>query len=173
MRRLEEQGPVAIARLKSGPEARRAALAAIALKRAWTKSTARIGSALADARFGAFFADVAEARGRPAGCAVTTMRCNDAVAAIAIDVTCGERRAAHLIAHAAALNHLSPGTLMLQEWIRAASAERIATFDLLAPAYAYKGDWADATVASTTMPAASPGGARPTPGSISPGCGRF
>ena len=34
----------------------------------------------------------------------------------------------------------------MQEWIRAASAERIASFDLLAPAYAYKGEWADASM---------------------------
>ena len=45
------------------------------------------------------------------------------------------------------LDPFSPGTLLLQEWIRGASADAIATFDLLAPAYAYKSDWADATVA--------------------------
>jgi hypothetical protein len=33
---------------------------------------------LADARFAAFCAEVAEARQRPAGCAVTTLRGNDA-----------------------------------------------------------------------------------------------
>jgi CelD/BcsL family acetyltransferase involved in cellulose biosynthesis len=72
------------------------------------------------------------------------LRCQDAVASVAIDVTCGRHRPAHVIVHDPALKHLSPGTLLLQEWIRAASAERIATFDLLAPAYADKGDRADA-----------------------------
>jgi CelD/BcsL family acetyltransferase involved in cellulose biosynthesis len=147
MRRLEERGPVLITRHAGGAEARSAALAALALKRAWTQSTARIATSLADRRFGAFFADVADGCGRPAGCAVTTLRCRDAVASIAIDITCGKRRAAHIIAHDPALKHLSPGTLLLQEWIRGASAERIATFDLLAPAYPYKKDWADAAVA--------------------------
>src|SRR5262249_8918299 len=48
MRRLEEQGPVLITRHTGGTEARSAALAALALKRAWTRSTARIASSLAD-----------------------------------------------------------------------------------------------------------------------------
>jgi CelD/BcsL family acetyltransferase involved in cellulose biosynthesis len=147
MRRLEEQGPVLITRHAGGAQARSAALAALALKRAWTQSTARLAASLADHRFSAFFADVADGCGRPAGCAVTTLRSRDAVASIAIDVTCGRRRAAHIIVHDPALKHLSPGTLLLQEWIRGAGAERIATFDLLAPAYAYKQDWADAAIA--------------------------
>jgi len=44
--------------------------------------------------------------------------------------------------------------------------------DPLAPAYAYKGDWADAPCRLATMPAASPGWARSTPGSISARCAR-
>ncbi|HEU0157690.1 MAG TPA: GNAT family N-acetyltransferase [Hyphomicrobiaceae bacterium] len=146
LRRLEEQGAVVVTRHAGGSEARDAARAAIALKRAWTHTTARLAPALADPRFGAFFADVADGGSRPAGCAVTMLRCQDAVAGIAIDVTCRGHRAAHIIVHDPALKHLSPGTLLLREWIRAASAERIATFDLLAPAYAYKGDWADASM---------------------------
>jgi len=147
MRRLEEQGSIHIVRHQRGREARAAALEAIALKRAWTNASLRLAPSLEDARFAAFFADVAEARRRPAGCAVTTMRCNDVIASIAIDVSCARRRAAHVIVHDQRFQRLSPGTLLLQEWIRAASAEGIATFDLLAPAYAYKEDWADAGVA--------------------------
>jgi CelD/BcsL family acetyltransferase involved in cellulose biosynthesis len=147
MRRLEEQGSIHIVRHQRGSEARAAALEAIALKRAWTNASLRLAPSLADARFAAFFADVAEARRRPAGCAVTTMRCNGVIASVAIDVTCARRRAAHVIVHDQRFQRLSPGTLLLQEWIRAASAEGIATFDLLAPAYAYKDDWADAGVA--------------------------
>jgi CelD/BcsL family acetyltransferase involved in cellulose biosynthesis len=147
MRRLEEHGSIQIVRHRGGSEARAAALGAIALKRAWTQASLRVAPSLADARFAAFFADVAEARQRPAGCAVTTMRCNNVIASIAIDVSCAERRAAHIIVHDPAFQRLSPGTLLLQEWIRTASAEGIATFDLLAPAYAYKDDWADTGIA--------------------------
>src|SRR6185503_16150157 len=147
LRRLEERGAVVVERHTGGEQARAAALEAIALKRAWLETTGRLSPALADRRFAAFFADAAEGRGRPAGCGVSVLRSNGQTAGIAIDVTCGSRRAAHVIVHDARLDAFSPGTLLLQEWIRGASAEAIATFDLLAPAYAYKLDWADATVA--------------------------
>jgi CelD/BcsL family acetyltransferase involved in cellulose biosynthesis len=147
MRRLEERGPVAVERHTGGERARAAALEAIALKRACLETTGRLSPALADPRFAAFFADVAEGRGRPAGCSVSVLTSNAETAGIAIDVTCGRRRAAHVIVHDPRLDAFSPGTLLLQEWIRGAGADAIATFDLLAPAYAYKLDWADETVA--------------------------
>jgi CelD/BcsL family acetyltransferase involved in cellulose biosynthesis len=147
MRRLEERGAVAIERHTGGKRARAAALEAIALKRNCLDATGRLSPALADPRFAAFFADVAEGRGRSAGCGVSVLTSNGETAGIAIDVTCGRRRAAHVIVHDPRLDAFSPGTLLLQEWIRGAGAETIATFDLLAPAYAYKLDWADETVA--------------------------
>ena len=147
MRRLEERGVIHTSRHTGSEEAGAAARTAVALKRAWSKANGRIAPSLADARFAAFFADVTQARHRPAGCAVMSMTCNGGIASMAIDVTCGRRRAAHIIVHDPAFNHLSPGTLLLQEWIRGASADGIATFDLLAPAYAYKADWADGSIA--------------------------
>jgi CelD/BcsL family acetyltransferase involved in cellulose biosynthesis len=72
---------------------------------------------------------------------------NGKPAGIAVDITCGARRAAHIIVHDPRLDSFSPGTLLLEAWIKGASADGIATFDLLAPAYAYKMDWADGTVA--------------------------
>jgi CelD/BcsL family acetyltransferase involved in cellulose biosynthesis len=146
-RRLAEQGPFALERHTGGAEARAAAPQAIALKREWIKHTGRLAPALADQRFAAFFADVAEGRVRPAGCGVTVLKSNGAPAGIAIDITCGTRRAAHIIVHDPRLDSFSPGTLLLEAWIKGASADGIATFDLLAPAYAYKLDWADGTVA--------------------------
>jgi CelD/BcsL family acetyltransferase involved in cellulose biosynthesis len=108
MRRLEQQGAVVVSRHAGGSAARDAARAAIALKRAWTQATARLAPALADPRFGAFFADVVDGGSWPAGCAVTMLRCQDAVASVAIDVTCGRHRAAHIIVHGPALKHFSP-----------------------------------------------------------------
>jgi CelD/BcsL family acetyltransferase involved in cellulose biosynthesis len=144
---------------------------AAVLRQCWRYIVDHLGApSLSDARFTAFFADVAEARRRPAGCAVTTMRCNGVIASIAIDVTTAGRRAAHMIVHDRAFQRLSPGTLLLQEWIRAASAEGIATFDLLAPAYAYKDEWPMPASRWATMRAASAGQVGPTPASISPAC---
>jgi CelD/BcsL family acetyltransferase involved in cellulose biosynthesis len=146
-RRLGEQGPFSIERHAGGAEARKAAPQAVTLKREWVKQTGRLAPALADQRFADFFADVAGGRERPTGCGVTVMKSNDAPVGIAIDITCGTRRAAHIIVHDPKLDAFSPGTLLLEAWIKGASADGIATFDLLAPAYAYKLDWADGTVA--------------------------
>jgi CelD/BcsL family acetyltransferase involved in cellulose biosynthesis len=147
MRRLEERGPIAIERHAGTTEAGVIAHAAIVSKGAWTRSTGRIAAAISDRRFAAFFADVVEARTHPAGCGIVALKSNGAIAGVAIDVSCGGRRCAHVIVHDPRLNQFSAGTLLLQEWIRDASADGIATFDLLAPAYAYKSDWADGTMA--------------------------
>ena len=157
MRRLEEQGSIQIVRHNRGSEARAAALQAIALKRAWTTANLRLAPWLAEAPFAAFFADVAEARWRPADCAVTTMRCNGVIASVAIDVTCARRRAAHIIVYDQRFQRLSAGTLMLQEWIRAASGEGIATFDLLAPPVPIRTTGPTPASRSATMRQALPG----------------
>jgi CelD/BcsL family acetyltransferase involved in cellulose biosynthesis len=146
-RRLAEQGPLAIERHVGGPDARSAALQAIALKRAWVGKTGRVSLAMAEERFAAFFADVAEGRCRPVGCGVTVLRSSGAPTGIAIDITDKGRCAAHVIVHDPRFDTFSAGTLLLEAWIKGASADGVATFDLLAPAYAYKHDWADGEVA--------------------------
>ena len=146
-RRLAEQGPSPSSATPAEPRPERPRRKAIALKRAWIKNTGRVAPALADERFAAFFADVAEGRGRPAGCGVTVLKSNGEPAGIAIDITCGSApRRPHHRARSAP-RQLQSGTLLLEAWIKGASADGIATFDLLAPAYAYKLDWADGTVA--------------------------
>lgn len=146
MRRLEERGAVALVRHTGGVQARGAALAGIALKREALAATGRPAPALADPRFGAFFADVAEGRMRPAGCGVTVLESNGATAGVGIDITCNGRRAAHVLVHDPGLDACGAGVLLVQEWTRSASAEKVACFDFLAPAHAYKMDWADGTV---------------------------
>jgi CelD/BcsL family acetyltransferase involved in cellulose biosynthesis len=146
-RRLAERGPMALERHREAGAACAAAAQAIILKRQWIKHTGRLSQALADRRFAAFFADVAHGRGRPAGCSVTVLRCNGQPAGIAIDVTCGTHRAAHVIVHDPRLDSCGPGTLLLEARIKDAIVDGIASFDLLAPAYAYKLDWADGAIA--------------------------
>jgi CelD/BcsL family acetyltransferase involved in cellulose biosynthesis len=116
------------------------------MKLAWLGRTGRLSPALTDPRFAAFFADVAEGNTRGASCEVVVLKSNGEPAGYAIDVTCGGRRAAHVIVHDARFDDFGAGVLLLQEWIRGACAHGIATFDLLAPAYAYKTDWADGAV---------------------------
>ena len=147
MRRLEERGRVAVVRHTSGAQARAAALAGVALKRASLAAAGQLAPALADPRFAAFFADVAEARTRPAGCGLTVLESNGEIAGVAIDISGGGRRAAHVLVHDPRLDGCRAGVLLVQEWVRGASADGIATFDFLAPGHAYKMDWADGVVA--------------------------
>jgi CelD/BcsL family acetyltransferase involved in cellulose biosynthesis len=146
MRRLQEHGSTTVERYTAGSRARERTAAAIALKQASLQASGRLAPALADQRFAAFFMDVAEGSTRPAGCGVTVLTCGGDPVGTAIDVTCKGRRAAHIIVHEPRLESCSAGTLLLQEWIRSASADGVATFDLLAPALAYKDDWADGSV---------------------------
>lgn len=147
MRRLEERGPVTVERHVSGPQAREAVLRAIALKRAQLAASGRPAPAMADGRFAAFFADVAEGRERPAGCGMTVLTANGETAGVGVDISFGGRRAAHILVHDTRLDACGAGVLLVQEWIRGASAEGIATFDFLAPAHEYKKDWADGATA--------------------------
>jgi hypothetical protein len=66
----------------------------------------------------AFFADIAEGRVRPAGCGVTVLKSNGAPAGIAIDITCGERRAAPS-SYTIRVSGVQPGHAAAGSWIRA------------------------------------------------------
>jgi CelD/BcsL family acetyltransferase involved in cellulose biosynthesis len=146
MRRLNEEGAVSFERHRSGASAEKAARDAIELKRAWLKATGRISPALADQRYTDFFAEVAHGRGRPAGCELSVLRLDGQTAGVAIDVTSKGHRAAHIIVHDRRFDRLSAGTLLFEHWVRTAAGDRIPTFDLLAPAYAYKSEWADGMI---------------------------
>lgn len=145
-RRLAGNGHVTIERVTHGAPARAAALEAIALKRRSLEETGRVSPALADPRFAAFFADAAEGGAHPCGCGVSRMLVDGRLVASAIDVSAKGHRAAHLIVHDSAFDDCGAGMLMMEQWIRTASEDGMAVFDLLAPAHAYKGEWADGTV---------------------------
>lgn len=145
-RRLSALGPVSTQTLAGSAAARMAALDAIALKRRSLKATGRVSPALDDPRFAAFFADAAEGRDHPCGCRVSRMLVGERLVASTIDVTGNGACAAHLIVHEPEFDACGAGTLMTEQWIRAASDDGFALFDFLAPAHGYKREWADGTV---------------------------
>ncbi len=144
-RRLAEMGEVVIEHLSDDAEAARAAHEAVALRRQTLAETGRVSPALREPRYAAFFAQAASGA-KPCGCRVTRFRVGGRLAASAIDVTAHGHRAAHIIAHDPAFDACGPGMLMVEDWVRTACADGIATLDLLAPAHGYKWDWADGSV---------------------------
>lgn len=144
MRRFEERGPSALVALNECARAGELADLAVRLKRAWIKDRGLVSPALADPRTLAFFKDVATATQRPTGCRLTSLETRGEPAAIEIAFDCKGRRAVHLIVYALKFERMSAGQLLIENSLRNCFDLGITTYDLLAPADAYKHDWADA-----------------------------
>jgi len=143
LRRFEERAPATLETLLSGTRARELAELAILLKRAWLKDRGLVSPALTDPRTRTFFANVAEAKVRPAGCRVTSLETRGESTAIEIAFDCKGRRAVHVIVFALKYERASPGQLLIERSIRNCFDIGVGTYDLMTPADAYKLDWAD------------------------------
>src|SRR5690606_4157330 len=119
-RRLEDRGPLAVETYRGGPKARDLALHAIALKREWLRTHGLVSPALADPRTASFFADVAEARERPAGCHVMVLTSGGRPTALEVGVGAKGRSATHIIVYDADFERESAGTLLMEDSIRRA-----------------------------------------------------
>lgn len=142
-RRFAERGKKVFERYESGARARDLAKRAIALKRSWIKERGLVSPALSDPRMAAFFADVAEGKGRPVGCHISALTCDGDAAAIEITLRCKQRTLLHVIVFNMAYQKVAAGVLLLEHGIAHALENGDRTFDLLAPADGYKLDWAD------------------------------
>ena len=158
-RRLQDLGPLTLASHNGGAEARDLALRAIDLKRAWLKQRGLVSPALKDTRTARFFADVAAAEQRPAGCEVLALMSNGKPAALEVCIRGKDRTAAHIIVYDPELEKYSAGMVLMEDSIRHAFAEDCGVLDLMAPGDPYKLDWADASVGVATFVAPlTPGG---------------
>lgn len=144
-RRLAEKGELRIERLENGSSASAAAKDAVALRHRTLIETGRVSIALQSQRYADFFAQATSGE-RSCGCRVTRILVGDRLAAAAIDVSAHGHRAAHLIVHDHTLDACGPGVTTIGDWMQAAFDDRIGVLDLLAPAHAYKWDWADSSV---------------------------
>lgn len=143
LRRFEERAPATLETRSSGARARELAELALLLKRAWLKDRGLVSPALADPRTRAFFSDVAEARSHPAGCRVTSLETRGESTAIEIAFDCKGRRAVHVIVFSLKYERASPGQLLIERSVRNCFDSGVGIYDLMAPADAYKLDWAD------------------------------
>jgi CelD/BcsL family acetyltransferase involved in cellulose biosynthesis len=150
-RRIEDRGPASTEFHSSGAAARGLAIAAITLKRAWLAHRGLVSRALADERTARFFAEVAEGRERPAGCHVQALMSNGTPAALEVGVRAKGRTAAHIIVYDPDFEKHSAGSILMEDSIRRAFDDGMATFDLMAPGDGYKLEWADAAMGVSTF----------------------
>ena len=143
-RRLEEAGAVRFDWMAPGREAANEAAVTVREKRA-TLPAGDFTSAL-DARFEAFFADIAAANSPDISCRVSLLHCGDKVIAREIGLVAKEGYVAHVGTFDADYGRFAPGTMQIDETIGACCSDGIATYDFLAPANDYKVALADGQV---------------------------
>lgn len=143
-RRLGETGTVAFVHHGPGAEARRLAVRAVDMKRAWLDQRDMFSAAVRDPRFGDFFATYADKAGADAECRVSALTLDGAPIAIMAGLLYKGRFAGHVFAYDIAHEKSGAGVLLLEELIREGYRRGDTSLDLMSPADAYKLEWADA-----------------------------
>ena len=143
LRRLQERGPVAFEIYTGTKEAATLATYAVLLKRAWLGRRDKISLALADDRFAAFFADVAESAANPVQCDVLVLRSCNEIAAMQIVLENKGIRFLHVAVYAAKFEKTGGGSLLLENSLANCYAGQVRCLDLLPPRHEYKMDFAD------------------------------
>ena len=146
-KRLGEIGEVGFAWLAPSPQAGQLAHDAVLMKRDWLKQRGRISKAFTDRRIESFLAsalsgDCAGLDGR-----VGVITVSGRPASLLVGFLNKGYYAGFLTAYDAAYERHGPGSLLFEDAIAAAIGERMSRIDLLAPADAYKADWASGEVA--------------------------
>lgn len=148
-KRLAKLGTVSFAQHAGGAGARALAVRTIEMKRTQLKNRGIISPALADERSAAFFADAVDGLGHSTGAGVFTLDSNGELVAAGIFIACRDRVCFHITAFDARYEKASVGTLLLGQAIDRSFVDGYRTFDLLAPADAYKARRANGAVRVT------------------------
>jgi CelD/BcsL family acetyltransferase involved in cellulose biosynthesis len=144
-RKLAEQGAQFTSYAESA-KARETVASAIAMKRDQLIERGIISPSLVDPRMQKFFADVASGNALPAGLIAYALEFDGDQAAIDVLLACKGRIATHVFAYQEKYAKDRVGAYILERTIEQSFADGRDTFDLLAPADAYKMRWADGTV---------------------------
>ncbi len=151
LRRLEERGPVTLARPEPGPEAALLAVAAIAMKQASLTRHGVVAPAIQDPRFAAFFRDFAGDAEGGTTLRVTAIHCAGVPVGIDLSLDCKGRSFGHVIATHPDHERGGVGKLLIHHSFASARARGSTIFDLLAPADAYKLEHADGRTGVTDL----------------------
>lgn len=144
--RLEDDGALGFTLVRESDEARGLMAHAFHMKREWLRETGRIAPSFNDERFASFFAGIAGAVDRPAGCVVSALMIDDQPIAVEVGILNAGQYAGHIGAFEARYGRLSPGTHQMARTVAKLIEMDIERYDLLAPSDDYKRSWADGSV---------------------------
>jgi CelD/BcsL family acetyltransferase involved in cellulose biosynthesis len=145
-KRMSEIGELRFEWLKPSAEASRLASAAVVLKRGWLTRRGRISKAFTDNRIDGFLSAALSGRDPGLDGRVGVINCCGKPAALLVGFLNQGYYAGFLTAYDSIFERNSPGSLLFEDAIQAAIAERFTRIDLLAPADTYKQDWASGAV---------------------------
>lgn len=154
LRRLSERGDVALSRCGPGEAAAALAREAVLLKRKALSRRGIFAPAISDARFEAFFADLAGDRDRASPLRLATIHVGGRVAGIDLSLDCQGVTFGHINAADPDLADHGLGRLLIHHSLASAQSRGSSRFDMLAPADRYKRGHADGAtgVSDITVP---------------------
>ena len=146
-RRLAEQGVLSSERHREDPGHGQAVAGLIAMKQAQLRSRGKLSRAYSNDGFARFMTAVATAAERPVGFRLAQLKLDGSTVAGSISFVAKGHCAAHVTVYDPAFERCGPGSLLLEDSLKASMLEGVSTYDLLAPGAAYKRGWADRSVA--------------------------
>lgn len=151
LRRLSERGALAFSTLQPGPQAAKAADAAIAMKQAALLRHGVIAPTVTDPRFAAFFRDLAGDAAGDSPLRVALLTCDGEPIGIDLSLDCKGTSFGHVIATHPDHERGGVGKILAIHSFASAKARGSSRFDLLSPADAYKLDHADGLTAVSDL----------------------
>lgn len=146
LRRLADRGEIAFISRAPGEEARTLAEKAVAMKRAALAQHGIVAPAVADLRFGRFFAALAADPNDEAGLRLSVITCDRRPIGIDLSFDCKGRSFGHVIASDPGFEREGLGRVLVHHAFASARERGNSIFDLLAPADPYKREHADGAV---------------------------
>ena len=146
LRRLNEFGPIAFECHGPGPRARELAQIALAFKNEWVRKGGRFAPTVVDPRFGRFFVEAAAGGDGLPPLRVSAMLCGGEPIGVEISVVCKGWLFGHVLAPRPGLEKQGAGGVLAGHSIASGLEQGYRAYDLLAPADAYKMEWASGSV---------------------------
>lgn len=143
LRRLAERGEIAFHHLDPGSRAAELAVRAVALKREWLSRSSILSPTVSDARFEAFFRDIAADRQNGSPLRVSVIECDGKPVGIDLSFDCKGHAFGHVLASDPGYEREGVGAILVHQVFANARRRGNTTFDLLAPADPYKLQHAD------------------------------